>query len=179
MRLESKNPNPKIQREKPHRKQCVWTGTFGVGLPCTQTFHIDEISDHEGWQRPNREEKQPVEIEHKVRDVVAPRFCSVQLGALPRRSREDVVFNDVPWNDGGLPVCDGIDPDDWNLNSAKEVSGAKLRRLNEPNEYQGCYRHRSREAHPSADHPFRLVNGRNYVPGVEKEFFHHKRKRER
>ena len=49
MRLGSKNPDPKIQREQSHREQCEWTGPFGTRLYGAQPFSVDIISDREGW----------------------------------------------------------------------------------------------------------------------------------
>lgn len=77
MRLGSKNPDPEVQWEHSHREQCKRAGAFGASLYRAQALIVDKISDHEGWQRCNREEKEAVEIENEVYEVIAPWFRSV------------------------------------------------------------------------------------------------------
>jgi len=169
--LGSKNPYPKIQREQSHREQCERAGPLGTCLGESQTFFVDKRSDREGRQRYNREEKEAVEIQDEVREVVTPRLRSVQLGALTRCCGKDVVFDNVPWGNRELPVGEGVDSYDRNLIS--QVSGAKCGHLDSTNEYQGSRGHRPYKAQPSANHPSRLARCRDYVPGIEEEFLQH------
>lgn len=106
MRLGSKNTYPKVQGEQPHRKQRKRTGAFWASFCQAQAFSVDKIGDHERRQRCHGKEEETIEIQNEVCDVIAPMFCSVQLGALPRCCGEDVVLDDVPGNNCKFPVSE-------------------------------------------------------------------------
>ena len=129
MGLSTKDTDPKVQRKQPHRKQCERARTFGARVRKAQAFFINKIRDHEGWQRCNSEEKEAVEIQGEVCKVITPRFRSIQLGALSRRRGEDIVLDDVPGNDCGLSVSEGINSYDRNLISSGGGRGQRGKTL--------------------------------------------------
>jgi hypothetical protein len=86
-----------------------------TGYRCeSEPSTVDHVGHCQCRERNQGKRDSNIEVQNEIVEVEIPRFCAVKSRATFRAS-EDIVFNDVPRDDGKFAVCKGIYADDWNL----------------------------------------------------------------